>query len=128
VAENIAYGDLASKPGETKIKTAANTAGAYSIIDRLTDNYDTLLGKWFKGGTDLSVVEWQRIALACAFLRQAPIIVLIELTSAMDPWAEADRLRRFRELGGNRTAIIITYRFTTAAVADVVQQFVLLIL
>ncbi|MGB7116212.1 MAG: ABC transporter ATP-binding protein [Anaerolineales bacterium] len=121
VAENIAYGDLASKPGETEIKTAANAAGADSIIDRLPDNYDTLLGKWFKGGTDLSVGEWQRIALARAFLRQAPIIVLDEPTSAMDPWAEADWLRRFRELARNRTTIIITHRFTTAAFADVVH-------
>ena len=121
VAENIAYGDLASKPGGTKIKTAANAAGADSIIDRLTDNYDTLLGKWFKGGTDLSVGEWQRIALARAFLRQAPIIILDEPTSAMDPWAEADWLRRFRELANNRTAIIITHRFTTASFADVVH-------
>jgi ATP-binding cassette subfamily B protein len=121
VAENIAYGDLASKPGETKIKTAANAAGADSIIDRLTDNYDALLGKWFKGATDLSVGEWQRIALARAFLRQAPIIILDEPTSAMDPWAEADWLRRFRELANNRTAIIITHRFTTASFADVVH-------
>jgi len=121
VAENIAYGDLGSKPGETKIKTAANAAGADSIIDRLPDNYAALLGKWFKGGTDLSVGEWQRIALARAFLRQAPIIILDEPTSAMDPWAEADWLRRFRELANNRTAIIITHRFTTAAVADVVH-------
>jgi ATP-binding cassette subfamily B protein len=121
VAENIAYGDLASKPDEPKIKTAANAAGADPIIDRLTDNYDTLLGKWFKGGTDLSVGEWQRIALARAFLRQAPIIILDEPTSAMDPWAEADWLRRFRELANNRTAIIITHRFTTASFADIVH-------
>jgi len=80
-----------------------------------------LLGRWFAGGTELSVGEWQRIALARAFLRQAPIIILDEPTSALDPWAEADWLERFRKLAAGRTSIIITHRFTTAMHADVIQ-------
>jgi ATP-binding cassette subfamily B protein len=80
-----------------------------------------LLGRWFAGGTELSVGEWQRIALARAFLRRAPIIILDEPTSALDPWAEADWLERFRELAHGRTSIIITHRFTTAMHADVIH-------
>jgi ATP-binding cassette subfamily B protein len=77
-----------------------------------------MLGRWFDDGAELSVGEWQRIALARAFLRDAPILVLDEPTSAMDPWAEADWLERFRRLAEGRTAIVITHRFTTARIAD----------
>src|SRR5207248_1098663 len=68
----------------------------------------------------LSVGEWQRIALARAFLRQASILVLDEPTSAMDPWAEAEWLGRLRSLSAGRTAILITHRLTTAMRADLV--------
>ena len=87
---------------------------ADSVIEKLPSGYDQLLGKWFAEGTELSVGEWQRIALARAFLRQAPLILLDEPTSAMDPWAEADWLARLRELARGKTAILITHRFTTA--------------
>ena len=90
-------------------------------IGRLPQGYDTVLGTWFEGGTDLSAGEWQRIALARAFFRQAPVVVLDEPTSAMDSWAEADWLARFRSLVAGRTAIIITHRFTTARYADVIH-------
>jgi ATP-binding cassette subfamily B protein len=69
----------------------------------------------------LSVGEWQRIALARVFLRQAPLIIFDEPTSAMDPWAEADWLKRFRQLVAGRTAVIITHRFTTAMFADAIH-------
>ncbi|KPV51671.1 multidrug ABC transporter ATPase, partial [Kouleothrix aurantiaca] len=83
--------------------------------------YDTLLGRWFADGTGLSGGEWQRVALARAFLRQAPLLVLDEPTSAMDSWAEAEWLDRFRTLVQGRTALIITHRFTTAMRADVIH-------
>jgi ATP-binding cassette subfamily B protein len=83
---------------------------------------DTLLGRWFADdGVELSVGEWQRVALARAFLRKAPVLVLDEPTSAMDPWAEADWLSRFRDLAGGRTVLIITHRFTTAMFADAIH-------
>ena len=82
---------------------------------------DTPLTTWFVGGTDLSTGEWQRIALARAFLRPAPILVLDEPTSAMDSWAEADWLDRFRSLAAGRTVLIITHRFTTAMLADTIH-------
>jgi ATP-binding cassette subfamily B protein len=118
VAENIALGDLAASPGPGVIENAIGEAGAEEIVTRLPEGQKTLLGKWFAGGTDLSVGEWQRIALARAFQRRAPVIILDEPTSAMDPWAEADWLTRFRTLAQRRTALIITHRFTTAMYAD----------
>jgi ATP-binding cassette subfamily B protein len=120
-SENITLGDLLAQPDAAEIVAAAEAAGADEPIAQLAQGYDTLLGTWFEGGTDLSVGEWQRIALARAFLRQAPIIVLDEPTSAMDSWAEADWLGRFRRLAAGRTALIITHRFTTAMHADVIH-------
>jgi ATP-binding cassette subfamily B protein len=119
--ENILYGDLKVEPSDSEIQNAIRAAGAEEIVARLPNKEQTLLGRWFAGGTELSVGEWQRIALARAFLRHAPIIILDEPTSALDPWAEADWLERFRELALGRTTIIITHRFTTAMHADVIH-------
>lgn len=121
VAQNIAQGDLQAALSAADIEAAARGAGAHEIIARLPQGYDTLLGKWFTNGTDLSGGELQRIALARAFVRQAQIIVLDEPTSAMDPWAEADWLDRFRKLANSRTAIVITHRFTLAMRADIIH-------
>ncbi|HEX9115540.1 MAG TPA: ABC transporter ATP-binding protein [Anaerolineae bacterium] len=116
VAENIALGN--GNRDRRQIVAAAEAAGADRPISRLANGYDTALGTWFEGGTDLSLGEWQRIALARAFLRDAPLVILDEPTSAMDAWAEADWLARFRGLVAGRTALIITHRFTTARYAD----------
>jgi ATP-binding cassette subfamily B protein len=124
VSENIAFGDLASGPTDDEIEQAAVAAGADEIVARLPHGYQHRLGKWFANGTELSVGEWQRIALARAFMRQAPIILLDEPTSAMDSWAEAEWMRRFRRLAEGRTAVIITHRFTTAMQADVIHVMV----
>jgi ATP-binding cassette subfamily B protein len=88
------------------------------VIERLPQGYDTLLGKWFANGVELSGGEQQRIALARAYLRQAPIILLDEPTSFIDSWAEAEWFERFRALAAGRTGIIITHRFTIAMRAD----------
>ncbi|HET7288143.1 MAG TPA: ABC transporter ATP-binding protein, partial [Pyrinomonadaceae bacterium] len=117
VQENVLYGD----PTSTELNAAIRAAGAEELVARLPQKEQTLLGRWFAGGTELSVGEWQRIALARAFLRSAPIIILDEPTSALDPWAEADWLERFRQLAAGRTSIIITHRFTTAMHADVIH-------
>ncbi len=120
-AENIALGDLAASPGRAEIEAAARDAGADEPIARLPQGYNNLLGRSFSSGAELSVGEWQRLALARAFLRRAPILILDEPTSAMDPWAEADWLARFRRLSAGRTALIITHRFTTAMHADTIH-------
>lgn len=121
VLENITLGDLLHPDERAEIERAAAAAGADGPIDRLPQGYETLLGNWFKGGTELSVGEWQRLALARAYWRLAPILVLDEPTSAMDPWAEHDWLQRFRQLAEGRTALIITHRFTTAMYADTIH-------
>jgi ATP-binding cassette subfamily B protein len=121
VAENIGMGDLRVASDRAGIEAAGRAAGADGIVERLPHGYDNLLGTWFLEGTELSVGEWQRIALARAFLRQAPLIIFDEPTSAMDPWAEADWMKRFRQLVAGRTALIITHRFTTAMFADAIH-------
>ena len=115
--ENIALGNLSYLNDRFRIEAAAVAAGADVPIRRLPQTYATVLGKWF-GGAELSTGEWQRVALARAFIRRAPIIALDEPTSAMDSWAEADWLQRFRALAADRTALVITHRFTTAMMAD----------
>ena len=120
VAENIALHPVGAQPTRADIEAAARAAGAEELIARLPLGYETPLGKWFSGGVELSTGEWQRIALARAFMRRAPVILLDEPTSAMDSWAEGDWLRRFRSLAQGRTAIIVTHRFTTAMQADVI--------
>lgn len=121
VAENIAFGDLAAAPLVDEIVTAARAAGVDETVARLPHGYETLLGKWLAGGTELSVGEWQRVGLSRALLRRAPIILLDEPTSAMDPWAETAWLGRLRRLAAGRTVVIITHRFTTAMRADLIH-------
>ena len=123
VYENIAFGDWTAEPDTTAVEQAAAAAGADAPIRKLPDGLESLLGKRF-GGSELSVGEWQRVALARAFLRQASVIILDEPTSAMDSWAEAAWLARFRDLAAGKTAVIITHRFTTAMQADTIHVMV----
>ena len=119
-AGNIAMGDISTDPNAERIRAAAQAAGATTPTERLPQGYETVLGKWF-GGAELSVGEWQRVALAHAFLRNAAIVAHDEPTSAMDSWAESDWLGRFRSLTEGRTALMITHRFTTAMHADMIH-------
>ena len=120
VRNNITFGDIDNDPDMDRIQAAALAGGADAPISRLPHGYQEVLGKWF-GGAELSGGEWQRLALARAFLRNAEFIILDEPTSAMDSWAEADWLLRFRQLVAGRTALIITHRFTTALQADMIH-------
>jgi ATP-binding cassette subfamily B protein len=121
VAENISLGDIERKPSAEEIQEAAIAAGAITPVLGLKQGYDTQLGKWFQNGEELSVGEWQRIALARAFLRKSPVLLLDEPTSAMDSWAEADWIERLRDNTRGRTVLIITHRFTTAMWADTIH-------
>lgn len=120
-AENIGFGEVDQPMERSRIMAAARGAGVHERIWAMPKRYDTPLGKTFPKGIDLSGGEWQRLALARAFYRQAPLIVLDEPTSAMDPWSEADWLRRFRQLAAGRTAVVITHRFTLAMQADIIH-------
>jgi ATP-binding cassette subfamily B protein len=119
--ENIALGDLTAAPDREAIGAAVWAAGADTLLAGLPNGWDQRLGRWFAQGVELSGGEWQRLALARAFYRQAPIMVLDEPTSAMDPWAETEWLKRFRGLAAGRTSILITHRLTTASTADVIH-------
>jgi ATP-binding cassette subfamily B protein len=120
-AQNIALGDISACPKVTELEAVAKGAGIHETITRLPRGYQSQLGKWFPDGMDLSGGEWQRLALARAFLRRAQLIILDEPTSAMDPWAEFDWLERFRQLAAGRTSVVITHRFTLAMRADVIH-------
>lgn len=120
-SENIALGDISQAANQAEIETAAQASGIHDKISQLPLGYNTMLGKLFPQGTDLSGGQWQRLALARAFFRRAQIIILDEPTSAMDPWAEHDWLERFRTLASDRTAVVITHRFTLAMQADIIH-------
>jgi ATP-binding cassette subfamily B protein len=116
--ENIWLGNIDLPPDRALIQTAALQSGADEVIARLKDSYDTVLGKWFENGEELSIGEWQKVALARAFLRESQIIVLDEPTSAMDARAEYELFRRFHQLAAGRTAILISHRLSTVRMAD----------
>jgi len=122
VAQNIAMGNVNQERSPDDIEEAARKAMIHDTIQALPKGYDTQLGHWFEGGTDLSGGQWQRIALARAYYRDAPLVILDEPTSAMDSWAENKWLQSFgRLVDEGRTAFIITHRFTTAMHADVIH-------
>jgi len=118
---NIALGDLQANPARSEIEAAARSAGAHEMISSLPEGYDTLLGKWFADGIQLSGGEQQRIAMARAYLRQAQVILLDEPTSFMDSWAEGEWFEKFRALAVGRTGVVVTHRFTIAMRADVIH-------
>jgi ATP-binding cassette subfamily B protein len=118
VAENIGLGELSRIVDRLEIEQAGRQGGVDTLVGRLPDGYDTPLGKWFDGGAELSGGEWQKVALARAFMRESPILVLDEPTSALDPQAEYDLFARLRALAHGRTAIYISHRFSTVRQAD----------
>jgi ATP-binding cassette subfamily B protein len=101
-----------------RIEVAGAQAGAAELISGLPDGYNTALGKWFDHGVNLSGGEWQKVALARAFMRDAKILLLDEPTSALDAQAEYDLFERLRSLTRGRTAVYISHRFSTVRRAD----------
>ena len=118
VQDNIRFGASPHSLDGEQIEMAADQAGASDLIARLPDGYQTMLGKLFEGGEELSIGEWQKIALARAFLRQSQILVLDEPTSAMDAKAEAELFERFHALAKDRIAILISHRLSTVKMVD----------
>lgn len=119
VGENIGAGDVDAFGDENRWKRAAEMGLATPFVERFPDKYQTQLGKWFKGGQELSIGQWQKIALSRAFMRDhADILVLDEPTAAMDAEAEAEVFQRFRSLAKNRLGIVISHRFSTVRMAD----------
>lgn len=118
--ENIWIGDILSDPGSSRIGRAARQAGAEGIIKNLANGYETILGKSFDKGDEISIGEWQKIALSRAFIRDAQLIVLDEPTSSISVKSEFEVFQTFRELLNGRSALLISHRFSTVSMADMI--------
>ena len=116
--ENIGVGRVSSIEDRAAVRAAADHAGASPYLDGLANGFDTLLSKEFEGGEDLSVGQWQRLALARAFFRDAPFIILDEPTAALDPRAEHELFQAIRSLFRGRTVLLISHRFSSVRSAD----------
>ena len=116
--ENISFGNVEALSDHDRVVAAARHSGADDIIRGLKQGYGTILGNWFEDGEELSIGEWQKVALARAFMRDAQIVVLDEPTSSLDAKAEYEVFRQFRRLAKGRTTILISHRFSTVRMAD----------
>jgi len=101
-----------------RIERAAMRSQADEVINRPLAGYHQMIGKRFKNGVDLSGGEWQEIAIARAYMREAPVLVLDEPTAALDARSEFEVFRRFKELSSGKTAVLISHRFSSVRMAD----------
>jgi len=118
--QNIWLGNIDHPPEHEQIITAAQLSGADSVIRSLPQGYETILGKLFEEGEELSIGQWQKIAIARAFLREAQILILDEPTSALDAKAESEIFKRYHQLTKDRTAILISHRLSTVRMVDTI--------
>jgi ATP-binding cassette subfamily B protein len=117
-AENIAVGSIDAIADRDRIRDAARRSLAHEMIERLPDGYDQIVGKRFRTGVDLSGGEWQKIAIARAYMRDAQLLILDEPTAALDARAEFEVFQRFKELSHRRSAVLISHRFSSVRMAD----------
>lgn len=117
-AENIGVGQPEKLEDRAAVEEAAAKGGADQVIDELPKKYETMLGGWFEKGHELSGGQWQKLALARAFMRDGEVLILDEPTAAIDAEAEVRLFERFKALAKDRTAIIISHRFSTVRMAD----------
>jgi len=118
IGENIQIGDLASPLSEPARQSAAEKSGALRFIDKFPKGYDQILGGMFKKGSELSGGQWQKIALARAFYKDAEIIILDEPSSSIDPLAEAEIFEHFKTLAKDKILILVTHRLYNLKIAD----------
>jgi ABC-type multidrug transport system fused ATPase/permease subunit len=119
VGENIGAGDAHGLDAPERWPEAAEKGLAGPLVSALPEGFGTRLGRWFKGGRELSLGQWQKIALARAFMRpEAEVLILDEPTAAMDAEAELAVFSRFREVTEGRIGIVISHRFSTVRMAD----------
>ena len=115
---NIGYGSLDDIGDKERVREASRKSGAHRVIEDLPDGYQTQLGRWFRDGVNISIGEWQKIALARGFMREAQLLILDEPTSSLDVQSEHEVFERFRDLTTDKMAILISHRFTTVRMAD----------
>jgi ATP-binding cassette subfamily B protein len=116
--DNIAVGRIAARDDRSRIQAAARTSLADTVIDRLPAGYEQMIGKRFRDGVDLSGGEWQKVAIARAYMRDAEVLILDEPTAALDARSEFEVFQRFKELSAGRTAVLISHRFSSVRMAD----------
>jgi len=117
-AENIAVGRIEARGDRERIEAAARASLADEVIRRLPAGYDQVVGKRFRGGVDLSGGEWQKIAIARAYMRDAQVLILDEPTASLDARSEFEVFQRFKELSEGKTAVLISHRFSSVRMAD----------
>ncbi|MEO8669692.1 MAG: ABC transporter ATP-binding protein [Tahibacter sp.] len=117
-AENIAVGRIDARADRPRIERAAERSLADEVIAKLPKRYDQIIGKRFRSGVDLSGGEWQKIAIARAYMRDAQLLILDEPTAALDARSEYEVFQRFKELSAGKTAVLISHRFSTVRMAD----------
>ncbi|GAB2775672.1 ATP-binding cassette subfamily B protein [Hymenobacter luteus] len=116
--QNLAVGRIEQKDNQPRIEQAAQQSLADSVIAKLPQGYDQMIGRRFNGGVDLSGGEWQKIALGRAYMRDAQLLILDEPTAALDARAEYEVFQRFKDLTQGKTAVLISHRFSTVRMAD----------
>jgi ATP-binding cassette subfamily B protein len=118
VSENIAVGNITNLDDQERIVSSAEKSLAHAVVEKLPLKYDQMLGRRFADGVELSGGEWQKVALARAYMRDAEILILDEPTAALDARAEYEVFLRFSELTKGKTAVLISHRFSTVRMAD----------
>ena len=117
-ADNIAVGRISARNDRDRIELAAKRSLADDVIAKLAGRFDQMIGKRFKNGVELSGGEWQKIAIARAYMREAQVLILDEPTAALDARSEFEVFQRFKELSEGKTAILISHRFSSVRMAD----------
>lgn len=117
-AENIGFGQIEHSNDQERVVTAAKKGGAHEVLENLPHGYATRLGKWFEDGFQLSIGQWQKVALSRAFMRQAELLILDEPTAALDAQHEFQIFEQFHELTEGKMAVLISHRFSTVRMAD----------
>ena len=118
VLENIGFGRIEALKDDDRVRQAASKAYADTVVNSLPSGYEQMLGRRFEGGVDLSGGQWQKIALARAYMRDAQVLILDEPTATLDARAEYEVFLRFAELTRGRMAVLISHRFSTVRMAD----------
>jgi ATP-binding cassette subfamily B protein len=116
--ENIGFGRIDEMQNNERITQSAEKSLAASVVAKLPNTYRQMLGRRFEGGVDLSTGQWQKVALARAYMREAQILILDEPTASLDARAEFEVYQRFADLTAGKMAVLISHRFSTVRMAD----------